>query len=306
MSMTWNPSRSDAKEDISFTQLDFETISKIAKQEFGLHLEQSKQSLVRSRLGKRVRAMGLESFASYCQLLTSPGNEREKEQFAASLTTHVTQFYRETHHFDFLENSVLPELLDAAKRGARVRFWSAGCSSGQEAYSIAGSVLKLCPEISELDFRILATDLDQTILQKANSGVFGSEDCQFPSDAHRSHVFDRNAMKSGRLFVKPQLRELIVFRKLNLNGHWPFGGAFDAIMCRNVAIYFDRATQERLWKRFASQLTDSGYLFLGHSERITGDSLEDLEAVGVTTYRKNMHRSAGSIERTGRNKENVS
>ncbi len=272
----------DGPAGYSFSGSDFESIAGHAQRLFGLHLPAGKRDLVYARLIKRLRALGLRDFQSYCKLLDS-GDEEEQQRMLSALTTNVTHFFREAHHFETLRSIVLPPLLDAARRGERVRVWSAGCSSGQEPYSIALTILEIMPEAPRFDIRILATDVDRDILARAEAGTYGAEDV----DSVDQPVFGRYFPKTGASVVAaPDLRKLITFAELNLMGDWPMRGVFDVIFCRNVAIYFDKPTQQRLWERFAQHMRINGHLFIGHSERVTGPAEPLFKGVGVTTYRR--------------------
>lgn len=271
--------------EIQLSNCDFQKISKIAKNDYGLNLEESKRPLVKSRLSKRIRILGLNNFTEYCNLIEAK-TAQERDDFVASLTTNVTHFYREKHHFDMLENVILPNLHDNSKKGRPIRIWSAGCSSGQEPYSIAGSILSALPDATRLDIEITATDLDPKILSKAQAGAYRSEDCRFPSDDHSKRIFSENSTNSKIIEVRPEVRSLVSFSRLNLIDIWPEKRFFDIIFCRNVAIYFDKVTQERLWIRFVDRLRSGGHLFIGHSERISGESLRSLTSVGITSYQK--------------------
>ncbi len=266
-----------------FTDRDFGTIAEMVKRDYGLHLEPAKKSLVYSRLARRLRARGLSSFADYCRLLQSEAGE-ERERMLSALTTNVTQFFREAHHFDLLAREVLPELIARARAGGRVRIWSAGCSSGQEPYSIAATVLELCPEASRLDLCILATDVDAEILARAEAGLYPAEELSGLSAPRQKQLF---AEAAGSLRqVRTDVRRLVRYRLLNLVGEWPMSGSFDAVFCRNVAIYFDKPTQERLWSRFGQRLGPGAFLFIGHSERLNGPAADDFVTAGVTAYRR--------------------
>ncbi|MCO8145582.1 protein-glutamate O-methyltransferase [Rhodovulum tesquicola] len=271
--------------DIPFVESDFARIAGFAKTEYGLHLEPSKKAMIHSRLGKRIVVLGLEDFSAYHAYLQA-NLEQESDHFISALTTNVTHFYREHHHFTQLEDEVLPPLIARARNRGRVRLWSAGCSSGQEPYSLAGSVLKLCPEAARLDIKILATDLDPFVLRRAEEGRYPAEDCKTPPGDWEARIFDPVERNKAQRQIRPELRPLITFRRLNINGPWPMPGLFDAIMCRNMAIYFDKATQQSLWLRFAEKLPAGGMLFIGHSERVTGPATGLLETAGVTAYRK--------------------
>jgi len=265
-----------------FQAEDFRRIAAILHDCAGISLSESKATLVYSRLAKRLRSLGLESFRDYCALVASSGGADERQQMIAALTTNVTRFFREPHHFDHLRSQVLPPLLDAARRGSPVRIWSAGCSSGEEPYSIALTILQLMPDAADHDVRILATDIDTNVLAHARTGTYGASNMlQIPGDL-RSRWFDKDG---ERWTAGEALRRLIVFNELNLMGDWPMRRKFDAIFCRNVVIYFEEATQARVFSRFLPLMSPAARLYLGHSERISGPAAPSLESDGVTIYR---------------------
>ena len=284
----------------AFTDQDFQIIANRAQADFGLHLTLAKKDLAYSRLTKRLRALGLADFNSYCRLIETEEGAGERMQMLSALTTNVTHFFREDHHFRTLREQVLPPLIATARAGGRVRLWSAGCSAGQEPYSLAFTLLGLCPEAAKLDIRILATDVDPVIIAKAKAGIYDNDELKsLPDTAKAQHVTD---MGGGRFAIGAKARELISFGELNLMQDWPIKGPFDVIFCRNVAIYFDKDTQSRLWSRFAELLPAGGYLCIGHSERVAGPASTSLETVGVTTYRKSQ---AGTADRTAKPKEGL-
>lgn len=266
--------------DLHLSEQDFKTIAAILYQDSGIYLPEGKTSLVYSRLAKRLRALGLESFRDYCALISSNAGVGERQAMLSALTTNVTRFFREEHHFTDLASHLRARWIDHARRGGRLRIWSAGCSSGEEPYSIALTVLKEFPDALRYDVRILATDIDSQIVDKARGGVF-SAGCVDPVPAHlRERWLER--LPNGDYSMGEEARELVAFRELNLMAHWPMKGKFQAIFCRNVAIYFDEPTQDRLWSRYAPLLTADGRLYVGHSERV-GD--RQFESDGLTAYR---------------------
>ena len=267
-----------------FTDADFAVIARRAQADFGLYLTEAKKDLVYSRLTKRLRSLGLEDFESYCRLLEDGDAQGERMEMLSALTTNVTHFFRENHHFETLRNTVLPPLITAAKAGQRVRLWSAGCSAGQEPYSLAFTLLQLCPDAAKYDIRILASDVDPAILARAQKGIYDKDEMKSLPDQVRSHYVTE--VDAAHFSVSHKARSLISFAELNLMHDWPMRGQFDIIFCRNVAIYFDKETQSRLWQRFAGILRDGGYLCIGHSERVAGPAIALLETAGVTTYRR--------------------
>ncbi len=275
--------------DVAFTDADFGMIAQRAHREFGLHLPDSKKELVYSRLLRRLRELGLPDFRAYCAVIEGPDGEGERLRMLSALTTNVTQFMREEHHFRMLRDSVLPPLVERARAGGRARIWSAGCSAGQEPYSIAFTLLSVCPEAPKLDLRILATDVDPDILSRARQGIYRIDELpSIPEPARSQHLAVTRGAATFSIAAAP--RALIRFGELNLIQPWPMRGPFDVIFCRNVVIYFDKPTQERLWQRFATLLSPGGHLFIGHSERVSGAAAALFRSVGITVYR---HEPAG-------------
>lgn len=272
-----------SRDRCQFTDDDFQIIAGLAMRDFGLNLTLAKRDLVYSRLLKRLKALDLDLFRDYCALLISPEGEAERAAMLSALTTNVTQFFRENHHFALMRDVALPPLIKAARAGARVRLWSAGCSAGQEPYSLAFTVLTMCPEAAQLNLRILATDVDAEILAKAEAGLYQSD--------------ERKAIPEGmRRFIEPApddgftigaaARSLVTFGQLNLIENWPISGPFQVIFCRNVAIYFDKPTQTKLWARLGGLLSPNGHLCIGHSERVAGPAEHLFHGAGVTAYQK--------------------
>jgi chemotaxis protein methyltransferase CheR len=268
-----------------FTEGDFQRIAAMLHADAGIALPETKAVLVYSRLAKRLRALGLRSFRDYCALISGSEGVDERQKMLAALTTNVTRFFREPHHFDHLKTRVLPPLLEQARRGGRVRIWSAACSTGQEPYSIALTILSLMPNAADYDIRVLATDIDPNVVAEGRDGVYrDSLLSDVPADV-RAKGFDRIRADGGDAWsANTAMRTLVAFRELNLIGHWPMKGPFDAIFCRNVVIYFAEDTQAKIWNRFAPLLAPEGVLYIGHSERVNG--AEHLyETDGLTTYR---------------------
>jgi chemotaxis protein methyltransferase CheR len=204
----------------------------------------------------------------------------------SALTTNVTRFFREPHHFEHLSAHVLPPLLESARRGGRVRLWSAACSTGPEPYSMALTVLSLEPNAAALDVRILASDIDPRVVEEGRRGVYPAAALAEAPAALRKRYFTTVGGDERRgLQASDELRRLVVFRTLNLNGVWPMPGKFHAIFCRNVVIYFDEQTQQTVWSKFAGKLERSGVLYIGHSERVTGPTAARFVSDGVTAYR---------------------
>jgi chemotaxis protein methyltransferase CheR len=272
--------------DIPFSDADFRAIAELAQERFGLSLADSKKPLVYSRLSRRLKSRHVESFSEYLSLLNRSEEEEERLELISALTTNVTSFFREKHHFDTLRNALTTDLATRAKAGQRVRIWSAGCSSGQEPYSIAMTVMEALPDAAQRDVRILATDIDPKIVQKARAGIYPIEEISGVPVNLRSKWTTPCPSDAKKGTVTDTLKSLITFNELNLMNDWPFKGPFDSIFCRNVAIYFNQETQQMLWQRFSTMLAPGGLLFIGHSERVTGPALDVLEGIGITSYRK--------------------
>jgi chemotaxis protein methyltransferase CheR len=265
-----------------FTADDFRTIAATLHAAAGIALPESKATLVYSRLAKRLRALGLESFREYCKLVTGAEGLDERQQMIVALTTNVTRFFREPHHFDHLKEKVLPPLLASAKRGGSVRIWSAACSNGQEPYSIALTVLSLMPDAPDYDIKILATDIDTQMLAEARAGIYSSQIVAAVPGELRARWFERDG---DNFRVSEPVRRLVTFNELNLIGDWPMRRQFQAIFCRNVVIYFEEETQAKVFSRFLPLMGPDARLYIGHSERVCGEAAARLETDGVTTYR---------------------
>ncbi|MGR3762357.1 CheR family methyltransferase (plasmid) [Roseobacteraceae bacterium NS-SX3] len=259
---------------------EFEAIAEFAHKHFGLAMSSSKKPLVSSRLARRLRKQNIRDFKDYLARLDGPNADHERSELLSLLTTNVTQFFREPHHFETLRNDVLPPLIEKARQGGRVRLWSAGCSNGQEPYTIAMVVHKLCPDAGKLDFKILGTDIDPVVVRTAAAAQYPLDElAQIPAE-YRPKTETR-----GSMGVLPgHIRSMVTTGVLNLIQPFPFKGKFDAIFCRNVAIYFDTPTQQKVWQAFQRSLNPGGYLFIGHSERMSGPAASTMKNAGITTY----------------------
>jgi chemotaxis protein methyltransferase CheR len=279
--------RSIVTGEFLMTSSDFRQIAAMLHADAGIYLPDAKATLVYSRLAKRLRALGLQSFRDYCALVAQSSGVDERQRMLAALTTNVTRFFREPHHFDYLRKMILPPLVDSARRGGRVRFWSAACSNGAEPYSIALTILSVLPNANSYDIKVLATDIDPNMIAEGAAGTYAdSLMAPVPVDARRQWFTPERTQDDGAVWTANTiLRSLVVFRELNLIGNWPMRGKFNAIFCRNVVIYFEEETQARLWSRFVPLLVPGGHLLIGHSERVTGPAAEAFENAGITTYR---------------------
>lgn len=267
-----------------FRSEDFRQIAAMLHADSGIFLSEQKESLVYSRLVKRLRALGLSSFKDYCALIADASGVDERQKMLAALTTNVTRFFREPHHFQHLKEVVLPPLLQAAKRGGRVRIWSAGCSKGQEPYSIAMTILSLMPDAAGYDIKILATDIDPNVLQEGRDGVYEKSELDDMPKSERSRFFTMANGDPSSWSVSDEMRRLVSFKELNLISQWPIKGPFDVIFCRNVVIYFNEETQAKIWTRYAALLAPGALLCIGHSERLSGPAMSRFKPTGTTMY----------------------
>jgi chemotaxis protein methyltransferase CheR len=271
--------------EFPFTQTDFKAIAGIVYEHSGIVLGGHKRDMVYSRLARRLRALRLGSFREYCELLDGKGGEDEIGSLINAITTNLTKFFREAHHFDHLQNTALAEIWQAALAGKpRVRIWSAACSTGEEPYSIGMTALaSRKAEGRDWDCRILATDLDTAVLNKAQAGRYPASALEDIPAPMRELSFEREA--GGGLRVDPAVQELITFKQLNLLGPWPMKGPFDVIFCRNVMIYFDAPTKAKLVERLHGMLKAGGWLYVGHSESLL-DQYHHFQLGGHTIYQK--------------------
>ena len=275
-----------ASAEFEFSDQDFQRIRQIINQVAGISLADGKRELVYSRLSRRLRQLGLRRFEEYCRLLETGGDSAELGEFVNALTTNLTAFFREPHHFEFLAEDLLPAFARERTFGnRRLRVWSAGCSTGEEPYSIAMVLRELLPEAG-WDVKILATDLDSNVLATAERGVYEWDRVKGLSEMRLRRWFLRGrGAQEGRVQVAPALRGMITFRRLNLMEEWPMRGVFDIVFCRNVVIYFDKPTQRVLFERFADILIDRGHLFVGHSESLFKVT-ERFASLGKTIYQR--------------------
>ncbi|GMQ89660.1 MAG: protein-glutamate O-methyltransferase CheR [Gammaproteobacteria bacterium] len=273
--------------EFTFTDHDFEAVREILYANAGISLNTGNRDLVYGRLARRLRACRFGGFSEYLRLLDSPGGEQEMVHFLNALTTNLTGFFREPHHFDYLASNMLPEVADRPADDRQYRIWSAGCSSGEEPYSIAMVARECLPCAGNVDVQILATDLDSSVVERARQGRYSSERIAGLSRPRASKWFRRiNGADSCDVQVDTSLRSMIEFKQLNLMHEWHFKDAFDVIFCRNVMIYFDKPTQRKLFDRYADCLVEGGYLFVGRSESVCATSDRFELAEGRSIYRK--------------------
>lgn len=266
------------------TDAQFRKIAAMVHQDSGIILAESKRSLLMARLNRRLRALGLHDYGAYCDRLEGAEGPQERRHLLSAITTNVTAFFREGHHFTSLTQDVLPPLIAQARAGRRLRLWSAASSSGEEPYSMAITLLDAFPDAAQHDVLILATDIDPEMVARSQQGHFSADALAPVEPARIKRYFQPNA---GGFEAKPEVRRLMRFAELNLHDDWPFSGRFDVIFCRNTAIYFDSPARQRLWHRFGTALAEGGALFIGHSERLDGPAAALFQATGTTQYRRN-------------------
>ena len=270
-----------SEREFPMTDADFERIQGVAYEVTGIKLSSHKKDMVYGRLVRRLRSLSVPSFTEYCYLIKQE-NSPELSNFVNSITTNLTAFFRESHHFEHLKNTVLPYLLQCNEKSRRIRIWSAGCSTGEEPYSIA-MVVKSFSALNDWDVKILATDLDSNVVEKAKQGIYDADRVEKIPEEYDRYV--KRSKDGDRFKVRNDIVDMITFKQLNLLHQWPMKGKFDVIFCRNVVIYFDAETQKILFDRYANILSNSGSLFIGHSENLHNIS-KRFESLGRTIYRK--------------------
>ncbi|BAH37404.1 MAG TPA: hypothetical protein DGD08_01265 [Gemmatimonas aurantiaca] len=252
--------------ECELTAGQFSRITRMLHEHAGIRMREGKEGLVRARLTKRLRKLQLPDFDAYLTFVERDPTRREFAEMIDVLTTNKTSFLREASHFDFLRSEVFPNL------AGTVRIWSAGCSSGEEPYTLAMLCNEGIRDIASRDVRILATDISHRVLAQAKAGVYPAEQMNDVPDAWMQKYWSQKQDTAGRTVCEADrsLRKLVQFAKLNLMERWPMQGPFDAILCRNVMIYFDKATQQQLVERYWALLRPGGHFFVGHSESLTG------------------------------------
>lgn len=262
---------------------EYQRFRRLIHDKSGIALGDRKQSLVKSRLSKRLRDLRLSTFSEYYDLVLNDPKGEEFTRLLDLISTNKTDFFREPKHFDFLRDRILPELADEK----RIRIWSSACSTGEEPYTIAMTLFEHAQNLAEWDFKILASDLSSRVLDKAAAGTYSEDRFRdVPPEVLKRHFLRGRGASAGLFKVKPHLAAVIQFRRLNLmDSQFPIKNPLDLIFCRNVMIYFDRPTQETLIKKFHRHLKPGGYLFIGHSESLQWAS-HAFRSLAPTIYRK--------------------
>lgn len=255
------------------SEKDFQRVSNVIYKHCGIDLNDGKKTLVRARLAKRMRALQYGSFREYIDFALSDAGQQEFHSLVDSLSTNLTSFFREKDHFQYLINQFLPKLLEKKSRLSerKIRIWSAGCSSGEEPYSLAITLIENIPDYQKWDVKILASDVSTQILDRAKQGTYAQSRVEPLTKEQKRRFLVPNNIEGEKVYqVSRELQNIICFRYLNLMKEWPCKGPFDIIFCRNVMIYFDKPTQAKLVERFGKCLTKGGILCIGHSESLAG------------------------------------
>jgi chemotaxis protein methyltransferase CheR len=274
-------------EHASLSTRDFGRLSRFIYDTCGIKMPDVKKTMLEARLQKRLRVLGMKSFGDYCDyLFSTSGMEQELVQMLDMVTTNKTDFFREPDHFDYLTQKVLPEWC-SRHAGARLAIWSAGCSSGEEPYTLAMVLSEFALSHPGFDFQILATDISTRVLEKAKNAIYPEALVDpVPLALKKKYLLRSKDKTNGTVRIVPQLREKVRFRRLNfMDEDFGMREQLDIIFCRNVIIYFDRPTQERLLRRFHQQMKPGAFIFMGHSETLSGLDVP-LTSVFPTVYRK--------------------
>ena len=276
---------SEKVREFQFTESMFEQIRELVKHHTGIVLSDGKQDMVYGRLTRRLRALDLSDFDSYLTLIKRE-DEQELTHLVNAITTNLTSFFREEHHFEYLKNTVFPSLVEKNAATQKIRIWSAGCSTGEEPYSIAMVVREFFEDYDGWDVKVVATDLDSNVIDKGKAGVYDIGRVDGLSLEYKKRWMKRGKGDQSNLVkMKSELQNLITFKQLNLLHGWPIKGPIDIIFCRNVVIYFDKETQRNLFDRYADVLSSDGHIFIGHSENMF-NVCDRFESLGNTIYQR--------------------
>ena len=269
--------------EYKFTNKDFDFLRKLSNAKTGIIVTDDKFDMFYSRLSRRVRALGLNTFAEYCRYVDDPQNKAEVIELINAVTTNLTSFFRENHHFEYLKSDVVPTVMKSRHDDRELRIWSSGCSTGEEPYSLA-MTLKETP-MPGWNASILATDIDSNVVATAKRGVYRYDGVKALPPARVKRWFMKGkGAQEGMVRVRKELQQIIEYGHINLMERWSVP-PMDVIFCRNVIIYFDKETKIKLINKYADALNVGGYLFIGHSEslyRLT----DRFELIGNTVYKK--------------------
>jgi chemotaxis protein methyltransferase CheR len=270
--------------EFEFADSEFRRLRDLVHARTGIALSDAKRELVYGRLARRLRQLKLSSFAEYCELVES-AESAELQELTNAITTNLTSFFRENYHFEQLAAEVLPQVESTRSATRRMRLWSAGCSTGEEPYSLAIVMREALAHLPSWDIKLLATDIDSKVVAAAAEGEYAQERFKGVPAERVRNGFRNIPGRPGFCAASAELKALITFRQLNLLDPWPMKGPFDVIFCRNVVIYFDKATQRALFDRMADLQEPGGWLFIGHSENLLNVTRR-YKLVGRTAYRR--------------------
>jgi chemotaxis protein methyltransferase CheR len=273
-----------AEREYMLGDAEFDRLRRLVHLHTGIALSDTKRELVYGRLSRRLRTLGLASFADYCRLIES-GHPDELQELTNAITTNLTSFFRENHHFDQLARETLPQIMRAQSGKRRLRLWSAGCSTGEEPYSLAIVLREAAEQLRNWDVKLLATDIDSNVLATAAAGVYRQDRFEGEPAPRLKRWFTPAPGRPGFLTASAELKSLITFKQLNLLSDWPMRGPFDVIFCRNVVIYFNKDTQRELFARMAALQAPGSWLFVGHSENLHTIA-QSYKLTGRTIYRR--------------------
>ena len=269
--------------EFHFAASDFSVLANLVYTRTGIVLGEHKKDMVYARLTKRLRELHLSNFSEYLRLLDDKSNESEIENLINAITTNLTRFFREDHHFEHVENVLIPKLMSEKQRN--IRIWSSACASGPEPYSIAMTAYDALISPNQYNLKILATDLDTKMLETAKAGVYSASMHKDIPVGFRNKYTSFTSKNRDHFQINSQLKDLIIFNKLNLMKEWPVKILLDAIFCRNVLIYFNKDDKNRIISKLIGKLKVGGFLYMGHAESIMDNALP-LKSVGTTTYVK--------------------
>jgi chemotaxis protein methyltransferase CheR len=273
-----------AEYEFELTDSEFKRLRELVHARTGIALSEAKRELLYGRLARRLRKLKLNSFAEYCRLVETD-ESAELQELTNAITTNLTSFFREDYHFKQLSLEALPQIESKRSSTRRIRLWSAGCSTGEEPYSLAIVMRESLARLAGWDIKLLATDIDSKVVATATEGVYASDRFKGVAPERVRSWFREVAGRPGFLAASAELKSLITFKQLNLLDPWPVKGPFDVIFCRNVVIYFDKATQRGLFDRMADLQEPGGWLFIGHSENLLNVTRR-YKLVGRTVYRR--------------------
>lgn len=273
---------------IKLSDSDFSRVSRVVYDHCGINLKADKRELVQSRLAKQIRKSSFTTYEDYLDHVLSDSKQQDFIHFIDCLSTNLTSFFRENQHFDYLRQILIPRLLQKAPSSNRVRIrcWSAGCSSGEEPYSLAMTLAECVPAFQRSDVKILASDISSRMVHAARTGLYPEARLTGVPPSVRNKYFETRSEAGGRSYsARKELRNLLVFKQINLMKSWPITTGVDFIFCRNVMIYFDKPTQQKLVNRFYDVLSPGGMLFIGHSESLSGTK-HPFGYIAPTIYQK--------------------